>query len=369
VKGHNKTTSEGDFSLCVSVLQASVREQKKLLVENSKLKKDIEELRLQLQEKQRRRTAKALLSPAPPPPTLSPAPTTPVSQTASPAGATAGVPTNRPPPSSSSHDQRERQSRRRRGERKGRELTREEKQAVKEGGKGGKDLFSLSLSLSARSTSDSLSLGEEPKVDVSRLDLRIGRILNVRRHPLAETMSIQEVDVGENAPRMVVSKLGGKTNLEELRGSLAVLLCNVKACKVRSVVSQARLLCCSSSDDCIELLAPPTGSAPGDRVTFLNYPGNYGYSNEILTCLFSCDDKVKNKARQLELEIEFTLVGRPDTTGDPDRELQSKQKVWELLQPDLLVDCKGVANYKGCGFEVKGKGLCRAPSLTNCTIR
>ncbi|XP_018545243.1 aminoacyl tRNA synthase complex-interacting multifunctional protein 1 [Lates calcarifer] len=280
-----------------ALLQASVREQKKLLVENSKLKKDIEELRLQLQEKQRRRTAKALLSPAPPPPTLSPAPTTPVSQTASPAGATAGVPTNRPPPSSSSHDQRERQSRRRRGERK------------------------------ARSTSDSLSLGEEPKVDVSRLDLRIGRILNVRRHPLAETMSIQEVDVGENAPRMVVSKLGGKTNLEELRGSLAVLLCNVKACKVRSVVSQARLLCCSSSDDCIELLAPPTGSAPGDRVTFLNYP------------------------------------------GDPDRELQSKQKVWELLQPDLLVDCKGVANYKGCGFEVKGKGLCRAPSLTNCTIR
>lgn len=95
-----------------------------------------------------------------------------------------------------------------------------------------------------------------------------------------------------------------------------MLLCNVKACKVRSVVSQARLLCCSSSDDCIELLAPPTGSAPGDRVTFLNYPGNYGYSNEILTCLFSCDDKVKNKARQLELEIEFTLVGRPDTTGE-----------------------------------------------------
>lgn len=161
-----------------------------------------------------------MLSPAPPPPTLSPAPTTPVSQTASPAGATAGVPTNRPPPSSSSHDQRERQSRRRRGERKGRELTREEKQAVKEGGKGGKDLFSLSLSLSARSTSDSLSLGEEPKVDVSRLDLRIGRILNVRRHPLAETMSIQEVDVGENAPRMVVSKLGGKTNLEEVKQDL-----------------------------------------------------------------------------------------------------------------------------------------------------
>ncbi|XP_054457833.1 aminoacyl tRNA synthase complex-interacting multifunctional protein 1-like [Anoplopoma fimbria] len=275
-----------------ALLQASVRDQKKLLVENGKLKKDIEVLRTQLQEKQRRRTAKALFAPAPPPPSVSPAPSPPANQ---PDGATAAVSTN--PPPTSSHDRRERQSRRRRGERK------------------------------ARPTSDSLSLGAEPRVDVSRLDLRVGRILSVRRHPLAEMMSVQEVDVGENAPRTVVSKLGGKTNLEELQGGLAVLLCNVKACKLRGVVSQARLLCCSTPDDCTELLAPPTGSTPGDRVTFLNYP------------------------------------------GDPDRELQSKDRVWELLQPDLQVDSRGVANYKGCGFEVKGKGLCRAPSLTNAVIR
>ncbi|XP_023270302.1 aminoacyl tRNA synthase complex-interacting multifunctional protein 1-like [Seriola lalandi dorsalis] len=280
-----------------ALLQTSVRDQKKLLVENAKLKKDIEQLRNQLQDKQRRRTAKALLSPAPPPPSLSSTSTTPVNQPASPAEALAAVPTNPHPPSTFSQDRRDRQSRRRRGEKK------------------------------ARPSSDLLSLGAEPRVDVSRLDLRVGRILSVRRHPLAETMSIQEVDVGENAPRTVVSKLGGKIQLEELQGGLVVLLCNVKACKMRGVASQARLLCCSTSDDCIELLAAPTGSTPGDRVTFLNYP------------------------------------------GDPDRELPSKQRVWELLQPDLQVDSRGVANYKGCGFEVKGKGLCRAPSLTNCIIR
>ncbi|XP_035506890.2 aminoacyl tRNA synthase complex-interacting multifunctional protein 1-like isoform X2 [Scophthalmus maximus] len=280
-----------------ALLQASVRDQRKLLVENGKLKKDIEQLRVQLHEKQRRRTAKALLSPAPPPPTLSPASATPASQPAPPTGA--AVTTSPPPPSSASCERRERQGRRRR----------------------------------ARPTSDALSLGAEPRLDVSRLDLRVGRVLSVRRHPLAETLSVQEVDVGENAPRTVVSRLGEKRDLEELRDGLAVLLCNVKACKLRGVVSQARILCCSASssssddDDCIELLAPPTGSAPGDRVTFLNYP------------------------------------------GDADRELQSKQRVWELLQPDLQVDCRGVANYKGCGFEVKGKGLCRAPSLANCIIR
>lgn len=269
-----------------ALLQASVRDQKKLLVENGKLKKDIEELRAQLQDKQRRRTAKALFSP--PPPALSPAPSTPVDQPPSPAGAAE-------PPPPSSHDQRPR--RRRRGERK------------------------------ARPTSDGLTLGAEPRVDVSRLDLRVGRILSARRHPLADALSVQDVDVGEGAPRVVVCRLSEKMPLDELRGGLAVLLCNVKACRVRGVVSQARLLCCSAPDGSTEQLVPPTGSAPGDRVTFHSYP------------------------------------------GEPDRELQAKEKVWELLQPDLQVDARGVANYKGCRFEVKGKGLCRAPSLTDCPVR
>lgn len=61
----------------------------------------------------------------------------------------------------------------------------------------------------------------------------------------------------------------------QLQGSLGVFLCNVKASKMRGVVSQARLLFCSASDVSDELLAPPAGAAPGDRITFLNYPGKY----------------------------------------------------------------------------------------------
>uniref|UniRef100_A0AAQ4NUG4 Aminoacyl tRNA synthetase complex interacting multifunctional protein 1b n=1 Tax=Gasterosteus aculeatus aculeatus TaxID=481459 RepID=A0AAQ4NUG4_GASAC len=232
----------------------------------------------------REKQPKALLSPAPPPPPLRPAHTSPVTP---PAGDMAA-----PPPTL--HDRRERRDRRRTGERKG------------------------------RPTCDSLSIGAEPRVDVSRLDLRVGRILSIRRHPLADVLTVQEVEAGETAPRTVVSKPGGETQLEE--GSLVVLLCNIKARKVRGVVSQARLLCCSAHDGRKELLAPPTGSSPGDRITFLNYPGK------------------------------------------PDRELQSRDRIWKILQPDLQVDSRGVANYKGRGFEVRGKGLCRAPSLTNAVI-
>lgn len=59
----------------------------------------------------------------------------------------------------------------------------------------------------------------------------------------------------------------------------------------------------------------------------------------------------------------------PVCTGEPDKELPSKQKLWDVLQPHMQVDARGVAAYRGCRFEVKGKGLCRAPSLSNCTIR
>ncbi|XP_011485465.2 aminoacyl tRNA synthase complex-interacting multifunctional protein 1 [Oryzias latipes] len=280
-----------------NLLQASIREQKKLLVENAKLKNDIAQLRSQLQDKQdkKRRAGKALLSQAPPPNNNDHTPALSNDQPASKTGATAAQPVNHLPPSPSSHEGGDRRGRRRRGERR------------------------------APPTSDPFCLGAEPRMDASRLDLRVGRLLSVRPHPLSDGLSVQEVDVGENGPRTVVSKQGGGTHLDER--SLVVVLCNVKASKLRGVVSQARLLCCSASDDCVEMLAPPVGSAPGDRVTFLSYP------------------------------------------GDPDRELQSKQRVWEVLKTDLQVDCRGVANYKGCAFEVKGKGLCRAPSLVNCAIR
>lgn len=115
-----------------------------------------------------------------------------------------------PPPTL--HDRRERRDRRRTGERKG-EIREEVRKGMKK-----KYLILLSLSLTVgRPTCDSLSIGAEPRVDVSRLDLRVGRILSIRRHPLAEVLTVQEVEAGETAPRTVVSKPGGETQLEEVR--------------------------------------------------------------------------------------------------------------------------------------------------------
>lgn len=45
---------------------------------------------------------------------------------------------------------------------------------------------------------------EEPPVDVRRLDFRVGRILSVKKHPDADSLYVEEVDVGEGKARTVV---------------------------------------------------------------------------------------------------------------------------------------------------------------------
>ena len=47
----------------------------------------------------------------------------------------------------------------------------------------------------------------EQTVDISRLDLRIGKIMAVQKHPDADTLYIEEVDVGEEKRRTIVSGL------------------------------------------------------------------------------------------------------------------------------------------------------------------
>lgn len=55
--------------------------------------------------------------------------------------------------------------------------------------------------------------------------------------------------------------------------------------------------------------------------------------------------------------------------GEPDKELNPKKKVWEQVQPDLLTDDQCVATYKGVAFEVTGKGVCKAQTMSKSGIK
>lgn len=62
-------------------------------------------------------------------------------------------------------------------------------------------------SLEKQEKKPSAQVPEDLKVDVSRLDLRVGRIITAEKHPDADALYVEKVDCGEPAPRTVVSGL------------------------------------------------------------------------------------------------------------------------------------------------------------------
>ena len=54
-------------------------------------------------------------------------------------------------------------------------------------------------------------------VDVSRLDFRVGKIVQVEKHPDADSLYVEQVDVGEGKNRTVVSGLVKHVTLDQVR--------------------------------------------------------------------------------------------------------------------------------------------------------
>ncbi|THV05314.1 nucleic acid-binding protein [Dendrothele bispora CBS 962.96] len=106
----------------------------------------------------------------------------------------------------------------------------------------------------------------------SMIDLRVGHIIDVQKHPDADSLYIEQIDLGEETgPRTVVSGLVHYIPIEQMRDKYLVAVCNLKPANMRGVKSFAMVLCATSKDGReggIELIQPPANSKPGDRVYF-----------------------------------------------------------------------------------------------------
>ena len=43
-------------------------------------------------------------------------------------------------------------------------------------------------------------------IDITRFDLRVGKIVSVEKHPDADSLYVEQIDVGEDKPRTVFDK-------------------------------------------------------------------------------------------------------------------------------------------------------------------
>lgn len=167
---------------------------------------------------------------------------------------------------------------------------------------------------------------EEPPIDIRRLDLRVGKIIEVSKHPDADALYLEKIDCGEPNPRTVISGLVKFVPIEEMQNRMVVVLCNLKPVKMRGILSEAMVMCASTPDK-VEVLSPPNGSAPGDLVHCDGYP------------------------------------------REPDAQMNPKKKVFETVAPDLMTNDQLQACWKGAKLEVPGKGPIVAKTLKNVHVK
>ncbi|HVO37845.1 MAG TPA: methionine--tRNA ligase, partial [Spirochaetia bacterium] len=100
----------------------------------------------------------------------------------------------------------------------------------------------------------------------SAVDLRAAKIVDVKRHPDAEKLYIETVDLGTEK-RTIVSGLVPFYKEEELLGHTIVLVANLKPAKLRGVESNGMLLAASPADGKIVEVLFVDHAQPGERVT------------------------------------------------------------------------------------------------------
>eukprot|EP00826_Nyctotherus_ovalis_P065991 TRINITY_DN9727_c0_g1_i1.p1 TRINITY_DN9727_c0_g1~~TRINITY_DN9727_c0_g1_i1.p1 ORF type:complete len:391 (-),score=72.29 TRINITY_DN9727_c0_g1_i1:116-1288(-) len=111
---------------------------------------------------------------------------------------------------------------------------------------------------------------EAETVPFAQLDIRVGRIVKVDKHPDSAKLYIEEVDVGGEV-RKIASGLQGLMQIEELLNRNVVVLCNLKPKSIAGYMSHGMVLCASNKDQsAVELLTPPENSKPGDVITVDN---------------------------------------------------------------------------------------------------
>jgi len=106
---------------------------------------------------------------------------------------------------------------------------------------------------------------------------------------------------------------------------MVVVLCNLKPANMRSIKSEAMVICASDAEHTkVELIDPPTGSVPGEKVTV---EGEDGEADDVIN-------------------------------------LSDKNNIFRKLQEDMKTNDSCVATFKGKPLQTP-KGTFVAKSLKN----
>ncbi|KAJ4969937.1 hypothetical protein NE237_003036 [Protea cynaroides] len=173
---------------------------------------------------------------------------------------------------------------------------------------------------------DKKAVEKDIELPVSLLNIQVGLIIKASKHPSADSLLVEEIDLGDGNQRQVVSGLAKFCSPDELINRRVVLITNVKPGKLRDVMSAGLVLCASNQDHTVvEPLLPPKGAKLGERISFSGHDGK------------------------------------------PEDVLNPKKKQLEKITPHFSTDDKGVATFKGIPF-MTSAGPCTS-SIPNASIK
>eukprot|EP00474_Spongospora_subterranea_P009855 CRZ10313.1 hypothetical protein [Spongospora subterranea] len=182
-----------------------------------------------------------------------------------------------------------------------------------------------------QSSAPSSSAHSESLVDkFSQLEFRVGKIVEVKRHPDADSLYVEQIDVGEGKPREIISGLVQHIPEDKMLNASVIVFANLKPNKLRGIMSYGMLMCASSDDRSrCEFVLPPANAVPGDLVTLegVEYPEKFEQVNP-----------------------------------------KKKGNVWTDCAPFIKTDANFVATFQGRSLICGKKGVCKASSLSNSTI-
>ncbi|KAF0719677.1 Aste57867_873 [Aphanomyces stellatus] len=170
------------------------------------------------------------------------------------------------------------------------------------------------------------------QADITKLDIRVGKIVNVWKHETADKLYCEEIDVGEDEPRQIASGLVKHYTLEQMQGRMLLVMCNLKPRALVGFKSHGMVLCAvSTNEDGSENVAfvePPADAKIGERIVY-----------------------------------DGVAPGEPWTPAQVE-----KKKVLVAAGEGMTSDAAGVAKWNGHTF-MTSAGPCTSPTIVNGILR
>mmetsp|Transcript_15884 Transcript_15884/g.31124 ORF Transcript_15884/g.31124 Transcript_15884/m.31124 type:complete len:1126 (-) Transcript_15884:229-3606(-) len=102
---------------------------------------------------------------------------------------------------------------------------------------------------------------------VACLDIRVGKVVAVKKHEAADTLYVEQIDVGDQEPRQIVSGLVKFCTEKDLLNRKVLVACNLKPSKLVGVVSNGMVMAASNADHtAVDLMNIPAECKVGERI-------------------------------------------------------------------------------------------------------